>query len=202
MSEPCRVVYFFEDIAHERFVRTLVRRAAKEQDVELAEEIRNATHGSRVWPELQHFVRDLLGKQSKVPDVLIVVLDANCSKYTEVRKRIRNEVTTLVPCLVCAVPNPHIEKWYLADAAAFKKILPKSCPKLTRQKCERNRYKRLLKDAIRAAGVEPVLGGAEYGEELANAVDPTTVSKADKSFKAFWSDLKRALRSRATGVPG
>lgn len=35
-------------------------------------------------------------------------------------------------------------------------------------------------------------GGAEYGEEIAARLDP---DRMDDSFKDFWQDLRRALRS-------
>jgi hypothetical protein len=40
MSRVLRVVYFFEDIAHERFVRSLTKRVARECGVEIEEDVR------------------------------------------------------------------------------------------------------------------------------------------------------------------
>lgn len=90
--------------------------------------------------------------------------------------------------LVFAIPNPHIERWYLEDQGAWVQVLPGARAKKIKYKCERDRYKNELKKAIRAAGVEPLLGGAEYGEEIAKALNS---QQLDRSFQDFWRDLRR-----------
>lgn len=117
--------------------------------------------------------------------------DGNCKKVAQVRQHIQQEVASKgvnIPHLVCAVPNPHIERWYLEDQQAFKKVLPKAQPEKLRYECERDRYKKALIEVIRAAGVEPLLGGAEYGEDIAKILD---TSGLDRSFNTF-SDVSRS----------
>jgi hypothetical protein len=55
------------------------------------------------------------------------------------------------------VPDPHIERWLLLDSQAFKEVLHRGCS-APDQKCDRDRYKLLLDEAVRAAEVEPLLG--------------------------------------------
>lgn len=195
MNHTLQVVCFFEDIAHERFITALIKRAAEQQNVTPAIKVLNATHGSRMWKEFRQYLRELEAEVTPLPDVFIVVMDGNCQKATEVVRKIEDEVkkvSVTLPRLVCAVPDPHIERWYLEDQQAFKKVLPRAQPpKKLRYKCEHDRYKRALIEAIRAAGVEPLLGGAEYGEDIAKVLDP---SRLDRSFKTFWRDLCSALR--------
>ncbi len=196
MSHPRRVVCFCEDIAHERFVRAIIQRAAEEvRSTPVEIQVLNATHGSRVWREFQQYLREVKADQKLLPEVLVIVIDGNCKKAAQVRRAVEEEVEKMglaIPHLVCAIPDPHIERWYLEDQRALKSILPRAKPeKLPSKKCERDRYKQALKNAIRAAGVEPSLGGAEYGEDVAKALEP---SRLDDSFKNFWRDLLAALK--------
>jgi hypothetical protein len=85
---------------------------------------------------------------------------------SQVRQGIEREMRKQkvgVPHLVCAVPDPHIERWYLEDQRALKAVLPGARPPKLSYRCERGRYKQARRQAIRDAGVEPLLGGAEYG---------------------------------------
>ena len=59
-------------------------------------------------------------------------------------------------------------------------------------KCERDFYKGLLRDAIRATGVNPPLGGIEYGEDIVNAVDLEKLERAEASL----GHLLKALRQQ------
>lgn len=194
MNRVQQVMCFCEDIAHERFIVALVQRAAQQQNTSVQIKVLSATHGSRVWVEFRQYLRELKTGAQRLPDVLVVVMDGNCKKPAQVRKDIEQEVGKsglTIPQLVCAVPDPHIERWYLEDQQALKSILPNAQPKKLRYKCERDRYKRALVEAIRVAGVEPLLGGAEYGDEVANALNPY---RLDRSFQNFWRELLNALR--------
>lgn len=193
MSHLRQVVCFCEDVAHEKFIRTLIQRASKVKNTPVQIKMLNATHGSKVWLELRQYLKELKVGQRPLPDVLVVVMDGNCRRAAEVRRNIEREVENMglaLPHLVCAIPDPHIERWYLDDQRALKRILPKTKPQKLRYKCERDRYKKALRDAIRAAGVEPSLGGAEYGEEVAKVLCP---DRLDRSFRDFWQELLRAL---------
>lgn len=195
MSRPWRVVCFFEDIAHERFITALIQRAAEEQKVTPQIKVVNATHGSKVWPEFRQYLRELKAEWETLPDVLVVVMDGNCRKAAQVRRDIEQEVAESgvnIPHLACAVPDPHIERWYLEDQQAIKAVLPKAQPKKLRYKCEHDRYKQALIETIRAAGIEPLLGGAEYGKDIAHHLNP---SRLGRSFQTFWKDLCAAFKS-------
>ncbi len=92
---------------------------------------------------------------------------------------------------VYAIPDPHIERWLLLDAAAFKAVFGRGCA-APDQKCERHRYKTLLREAIRDAGIIPLLGGIEYAEDLVKAMNLRHLERADRSLRR----LIRALRDR------
>jgi hypothetical protein len=196
MSRVCTVVCFFEDIAHEAFITELVRRAAKEQGKVVEIDTRNATGGAKVWGELKAFLRDLVSATGK-PDILVVVVDGNCNpkqKQQQVMQLLQSQ-TLPIPHYVIGVPDPHIERWYLEDTNALPQVLPGAKPNPPHYKCQKNLYKNALKDAIRAATrMEPLLGGAEYGDGIASVLDPHIVSRKDGSFDKFWKDLNNALK--------
>jgi hypothetical protein len=53
------------------------------------------------------------------------------------------------------------------------------------QKCEKGRYKDWLFRAVLDAGVQPLLGGIEYAEDLADRLDVQRAARAHPSFKRF-----------------
>lgn len=199
MSQSRQVVCFFEDIAHEKFITALIQRAAELKEVSVNIQVLNATHGSKVWRELREYMHEV-EKKRFYPDILVVVIDSDCQTVSQVRKKIKEVIGSASFQLVCAVPNPHIERWYLEDQQALKQVLHGAQPQKLSYKCERDRYKSALIEAIRSARVEPLLGGAEYGEEIAKYLDPR---RMDESFQDFWKELlatfQRALLSKSEG---
>lgn len=61
-------------------------------------------------------------------------------------------------------------------------------------KCERGRYKRLLTEAIRAAGGVPNVGGMEFAEDVVREIDLARAARADRSFARFVDALDAAFR--------
>ncbi len=57
------------------------------------------------------------------------------------------------PITIYAIPDPHLERWLLLDSAAFKHVLGRGCS-APDQKCEKERYKQLLIQAILEAGLK------------------------------------------------
>ncbi len=195
MRDVCRIICFFEDVAHERFIKTIIKRVAQQVGIQAKISVRSATHGSRVWRELEQYLRDIKKKAEPMPDVLVVVIDGDCQKEMQVRRRVQGLTSKYGfpnEFVVCAIPNPHIERWYLEDQQALVQVIPNAKPQKLRYKCERDWYKRALVETIRRAGIEPLLGGAEYGDEIARSLNP---SRLDPSFRNFWDELCSVLRS-------
>ena len=88
----------------------------------------------------------------------------------------------------------HIERWLLLDSSAFKRVLGKGCA-APDSKCGRDRYKQLLINAVRSAGLSPLLGGLEHAKNLINAMDLQRMANQDHSF----GQLYQALQSRFSG---
>jgi len=201
MGGKVRIAYFLEDIAQEKFLRALVRRMAQKTGLShdnLVEDVRNATGGStRVLAELRRFLADVQSASTNPYQILIVAIDSNCTKYTKVR----NTITAIIrdanyhSPVVLAIPNPYIERWYVMDPEAFKSATSAQVvSKLPRKHRQRDSYKKILRDALHSAGITPVLGGTEYGEQVARQIDLYKAEKADKSFGYFARDLEQELR--------
>lgn len=149
--------------------------------------------------ELRQYLRNAaLDPTTDTMDVLIIARDANCKGIQERKRELETEfhkrVRTVQP--VYAVPDPHIERWLLLDSTAFKTVLGKGC-QAPDKKCERGRYKRLLSDAVRAAGVSPIFNGMEHAEALINAMDLNRMIALDASFGQLIQDMTNPVQLMA-----
>jgi hypothetical protein len=79
------------------------------------------------------------------------------------------------------------------DSSAFKKVFGSGCG-APDNKCERQRYKKLLADAIRTSGVTPSFGGIEYSDDLVMAMNLGKVGGADKSLGRFLDELQSVFQ--------
>ena len=196
----CRVGYFLEDVGQESFVVALVQRIAAEVGLatdELSHDPRNATGGSgSAITELRVFLRDVARGRDRPFDILVVAIDANCERYVEKRNAIQRvvEQAGYPGTVIHAIPDPHIERWYLIDGQSLSEIIETDIqPPIPPYKCERGRYKQILRDVFRGAGIAAPLGGAEYGPEVAAALDIYMVGRADAGFRHFVDQLRAAL---------
>lgn len=162
--DEIRIGYFLEDIGQERFLKALVNRVAQDMGLafrKLRHEVRNATGGlDAALGELRRFLRDVNHERERPFALLVVAIDGDCRGYRERRDEIRAivEESGYPGPVMCAVPDPHIERWYLADPRGLQQVLEVgSVPAVPAYKCERGRYKQALRDAIRQTGViQPV----------------------------------------------
>jgi len=192
--------YFLEDIAHAEFLQALIKRIATEQNIPriaLRHELRNVTGGAgTALSELRAFVRDIQS-QAYAFDLLVVAIDSNCYNYVERRNQIQHIIgqSRYPGSVIFAIPDPHIERWYLEDARALQQVLQSDVlPQVPAYKCERDLYKQALRQALQEAGVIALLGGAEYGGDIAKAIDLYKLGKVDTAFKHFIDSLREALR--------
>ena len=186
------IALFVEDEAHRLFVGALVKRIAQKRGIGIRLDWRNAVGGhGRVAREFDRYARDLGRQASRPPDLIVVATDANCKGPNE---RAREFPGDIVPApLVRAIPDPHVERWLLLDGAAFRRVFGQGCDAPDR-KCDRGRYKHLLVEAIRAAGIAPSLGGVEFAEDVAREMDLARAARADRSFKRFVDALDGVFR--------
>lgn len=197
MNESLVVDLFVEDRAHEEFVGAIVRRIARDQNRQIQLRVRAARGGYlRVLNELDLYQTMVVSGLAmlSLPDVLVVAADANCHGLAARKRAIRQRLTnSFKDRTVLAVPDPHVERWYLSDRQAFKQVVG-VLPPTERRKCARDRYKRILAQAVRDGGHPAILGGIEFAKELAESMDFYRAGRAEPSLKQFVSDAVSAFK--------
>lgn len=197
------IAFFVEDDAHRQIIGALVSRIAEEFELEVRSEWRNATGGyAQVVGEFRKYLSDI-ERQGGFPDLILVATDANCKGLNERAKEVAGQAARrdFPAHIVYAIPDPHIERWLLLDGAAFKAVFGQGCSPPD-QKCERNRYKRRLVEAIRATGASPILGGIEYAEDIVRKMDMDRSARADRSLGRFVESLRDAFKKRTRQEAG
>ena len=195
MSKPATIDLFVEDRGHELLISALARRIAREENkpVELRPRSSVGGHGRAVTEFKTHQMLVDKGALS-APDLFIVAIDANCQSYSGKKTEIQSaSLERFRGSLVLACPDPHVERWYMADAVSFHAVVGVA-PRIRKRKCERDYYKRALAKAVRDGGHPPTLGGIEFALELAERMDFYAAGKADRSLGAFLNDLRAAIR--------
>jgi len=194
------IAVFLEDIAQDMLIQALAMRAADGMGMPVDSiefRVYNASGGrGSVMTELRRFLREI--ERGRIPPVpiLVVAVDGNCHTHSARSREIRDIVNrhNYQGYLVCAVPDPHIERWYMAHPVALQRVT--GSPELVSPpsyKCERGRYKEALRDAFRQGGVVPPLGGTEYAGDIVAEMDLTVAARNDPSLNEFLSDLRAAL---------
>lgn len=185
---------FVEDNAHKVFLDSMLQRFASKYGVDINLKAHSVQGGhGMVIAELRQYKRDLQRHRENFPDLIIVGTDSNCKGLSERETEINQVTSDLADLVISMVPEPHIERWLLLDSEAFKTVFGKGCP-VPDQKCEQDRYKRFLLQAIHDAGVVPLLGGIERVEELVNAMNFQRVKQNDRSIRRFLTALQRQFR--------
>lgn len=204
MEAKIRLGYFLEDVGQEAFLISLVSRIAGESGIVpavLVHDPRSVVGGlGKAISELRRFLLDVRRGHVSPYDILIVAIDGNCQGYAAKRDEIRRvaEQAGYRGAIVCAVPDPHIERWYLVDVDSLRRVLETDVqPDVPANKCERGRYKAALRAVFRQARLIAPLGGAEYGSEIAASLNLYAVGKHDPGFKHFVDDLTAALSALA-----
>jgi len=202
MSRALRIDLFCEDRGHEDFLSPLVRRVCKREGLVTRIEVPSARGGrGRVLEELDTYQLLIRKGGRPSPDLLIVAIDANCSSYARKVSEIRQRIdVALFPYHAIACPDPHIERWYMADVESFQQVVGVA-PPVADARCDketRNVLKRALVESVRAAGHPAILGGIEFAAELALAIDLFRAGRAEPALKHFIEEVENALRQLKT----
>ena len=184
-----------EDRAHEEFLVPLMERVAQEENLTLRWQLRIARGGRpRVMTAYREYQIVLAKTGAPTADLMIVSIDGNCATFSEARQSVRTKTLDRYEhMLVVACPDPHIERWYLADPKSFQAVVG-TRPKVGPEKCLRDHYKGALANAVRRAGHPQTRRGVEFGRELARSMDLFRAGKNAPSLKAFVGDLREGLR--------
>lgn len=184
-----------EDAAHETLLRPLIDRFASGIGARVEVRVLSA-RGGIPWVKkaVETWTNTVESGSRRLPDVLVVGVDANCKGHrhaeSEIQKRVGGERASL---LVPACPDPHIEKWYIAEQEAFVRVVGGRRHPIPK-KCERDLYKRLLRDWVREAGHAAPFGGIEFGPELVGEIDLYQLGKDEPSFGSFARSMQLRLK--------
>jgi hypothetical protein len=196
MGSPCGIAIFCEDEAHELFATSLIERLAAETHVSVDAVSQSARggHGRAITELKEH--QDRLRRMSSlepVADVLVVMIDANCHGWDAMRKESRAAVDPeLFADPVIACPDPHVERWCMADPDGFAAVVgirPQADPR----KCERDLYKSLMSDAVARAGKPILTDVKELIPDIVARIDLHRAGRQQPSLGAFVHDLRSAL---------
>lgn len=205
MSNPVLLDLFVEDRAHEELLKPLAIRVGREEQVDMRVSVRIARGGhARAISEFRLYQRAAeAGGLSGIPaDLVVVGIDGNCSTFTNARDEIQRATRpTFADRLVVACPDPHVERWYLADPQSFNAVVGDQ-PRVGPRKCARDHYKQLLANSIQRAGHPATLGGIEFASELVTAMNLYRAGRNAVSLKAFLDDLRAKLRGVTAGGTG
>jgi hypothetical protein len=196
MNRAVVVDLFVEDRGHEALLKPLLERLGRERHRDVSVQVRAARGGhGNALAELALYQKSVLKRGLTMPDLLVIAIDANCSSFTQARASIEQHLEQqFADRAVPACPDPHVERWYLADLNTFHRVVGIR-PRIGRQKCQRDVYKALLAQAVINAGHPPTLGGLEFADELASAMDFYRAGKADNSLKHFLEEAAARLKS-------
>lgn len=198
MPKQPSVVLYCEDSGHEQFARALLGRLAGELGLHM--DIRTASgrggHGLAIteFRGWQRAIARAGGIHFEIPDLLVLMIDANCSGWAAARRDLQDAVDSQIfPHCAIACPDPHIERWCLADPQAIQAVLGVAGP-VDPGKCERNLYKNLLRQTILGAG-QPILTTAmEYAPDLIAGMDFFRAGRNQPSLKHFVDEARSILQ--------
>jgi hypothetical protein len=191
------VTYFVEDEAQELFIKALIQRLATEAGVSVQHDPGSVTGGSRSLVSLKTFLREEQHGHVRATDLLIIAVDGNCQGYQRKIAEM-NDIIQRVGYLkpfICAVPDPHIERWYLCDHQALRQALssaikPKPSPK---NKCGRDWYKTEYHRLLEEAEIPIIINDYEYAGAIVEHMDFYKAGRNEPSLRQFLADLGSAL---------
>lgn len=195
-----KIIFFLEDIAQEVFIRALVERLIRDEgknksDYEL--HVLSSRGGSSIRA-YKDFLKQAKKQKHLDADVLIVGSDGNCNGFLKRKQQLLAASKSIpYPEVITAVPDPHIERWYLLDDRALASVTGMPVRAVSPNvKCNKNLYKNLLKQAFTEQGLFPPLGGAEYGSLIAESIDLYAAGTLDHSLHDFVDQVRSWLRQR------
>lgn len=189
---------FVEDDGHAALIGPLVQRIAEEESAAVNVEVRSSAGGAPiVASSFRRYLADLAAGRAPYFDLVVIAVDGNCRGWHRRRKEVDAIVArrAFAGRHVVAIPDPHVEVWYLADRRSPARVVGESHEAdVPVHKCERHRYKAALRRAFVAAGIRPSAGGIEYGDAIAKDMDLGVAVQNDESLRRFLDDLRSALR--------
>lgn len=200
MAVKKRIFFFLEDSAQEAIMPPLFARLLREAGIAHGQfelHVLSSRGGDSIRA-YEDFLKELARGSVPAPDALVVGSDGNCKGYAVRRQQLRAiaESCAIKDSIITAVPDPHVERWYMLDPKALAKVV--GCVVVTTvpaYKCAKDHYKQLLRDAFRGSGVAPPLGGSEFGPGFADEMNLYTAGKADAGLGDYVAQVRTWIRS-------
>lgn len=190
-----RVECFVEDQAQEAFLRAFIDRTLREKSYTSIFHFHQTRGAGRLLEEFKAFQTALQKGQRgfSAPDLLVLARDANCSGHNDVHRELQEAIDRgTFPVSAIACPDPHIERWFMADPASFAEVVGGQ-PKVGKRKCERDLYKKKLRESVLRAGIRATLGGLELAEDIVRSMDMYRAGKREPSLRSFYKELNAAF---------
>ena len=133
MAERPWVDLYCEDSGHEQFARALLNRLARELGLKLSINTVSGRggHGQAVteFKAWQRMVTSGRGISHQIPDLLVLLIDANSFGSARVYREIEQAIDPAVfPRRAIGCPDPHVERWCLADPQSVQEVLGIAAP--------------------------------------------------------------------------
>jgi hypothetical protein len=198
MGSLPRVDLYCEDQGHEQFALAVLRRLTRELRIRVDPKVQSGRGGhGRALSEFRAWQRAVSkgGTGLAVPDLLILLIDGNCQGWSAARRELEEVIDGgIFARSVVGCPDPHVERWCLADPEGFLTVVG-APPPPDPGKCERFFYKNLLRRAIRDAGQPILTNEMEYAPDLVRAMDFFRAGKNQPSLRHFVDEVQTALQS-------
>ncbi len=193
-----RIIFFLEDTAQKSFISAMVERLIQDEgrDLQDFDFLFLYARGGGSIRAYKDFLKQTSKRRYLDADLLLVGSDGNCNGFVKRKQQLLDVSKGLTyPEVVLAVPDPHIERWYLLDGQALARAagVPVEAVSPT-VKCDKNHYKNLLNKTITDQGVIPPLGGAEYGSIIAKSMNLYDAGITDHSLGDFIDQVRSWLR--------
>jgi hypothetical protein len=193
-----KIIFFLEDTAQKAFISAMVERLIRDegkdaQDFDLLVLYARGGGSIRAYKD---FLKQASKRRYLDADLLVVGSDGNCNGFVKRKQQLQDASKGIpYPEVISAVPDPHIERWYLLDGQALARAagVPVQAVSPT-VKCNKNHYKNLLNKTITDQGVVPPLGGAEYGVIVAKSMDLYNAGTVDHSLRDFVEQIRSWIR--------
>lgn len=192
------ILFFLEDHAQEAFIPPLTERLIKKEGKNINDYNLQVLHsrGGGSIRAYKDFIKQTKKRKHLVADLLIVGSDGNCNGFRKRKQQLQDAAEDVpYPLVIIAVPDPHIERWYLLDQQALSNaagVQVQTVPPTA--KCDKNHYKNLLKEIFYKQNLFPPLGGAEYGPLVATKMDLYAAGTKDHALRDFVDQVGSWLR--------
>ncbi|HYR74920.1 MAG TPA: hypothetical protein VEM96_03690 [Pyrinomonadaceae bacterium] len=206
MAASLSVAFFLEDIGQEAIIPPLFKRVAVEEGLgsdQLECQVLHSRGGGSLAAYAK-FLKDAKKSRLASANLLIVGSDGNCKGFATRREQIlKKAIGSPFTEVIAAVPDPHVERWYLLDIAALANAagVHIALPPVP-EKCEKDLYKNILRHAFDNTEVTPPLGGIEYGERVAEGMNLYSAAKQDHGLADFLDRARAWLKQQHVILAG